>query len=173
MAFYDIFEKGRKEKRIARFSVLFKVCKNLPEESFREFHLIYINIKIKIDCMETKTIYNMHPGVKYAHLERIDIPGIVKAEKEKWSNRTLTKVNESVVRLGIVEGEFHWHKHDNDDEFFFVLEGQLLIDLEDRTIELNPQQGVTITKGVMHRPRAPQRTVMLMVETNAIVPTGD
>ena len=82
-------------------------------------------------------------------------------------------MNESVVRIGIVEGEFHWHKHDNDDEFFFVLQGQLLIDLEDKTIELNPNQGVTISKGVMHRPRAPIKTVMLMVETNAIVPTGD
>ena len=91
----------------------------------------------------------------------------------KWFNQTLTQVNESVVRLGIVEGEYHWHKHDNDDEFFFVLEGQLLIDLEDKTIELNPNQGVTISKGVMHRPRAPKKTVMLMVETNAIEPTGN
>ena len=82
-------------------------------------------------------------------------------------------MNESVVRLGIVEGEYHWHKHDNDDEFFFVLQGQLLIDLEDQTIELNLNQGVTISKGVMHRPRAPKQTVILMVETNAIQPTGD
>jgi mannose-6-phosphate isomerase-like protein (cupin superfamily) len=78
-----------------------------------------------------------------------------------------------VVRIGIVEGEFHWHKHDNDDEFFFVLDGRLHIDLEGRTIELGPHQGVTISKGVMHRPRAPQKTVMLMVETSAITPTGD
>jgi len=77
------------------------------------------------------------------------------------------------VRIGIVQGEYHWHKHDNDDEYFFVLEGKLLIDLQDRTIELGPSQGVTITKGIMHRPRAPQKTVMLMVETSAIQPTGD
>ena len=82
-------------------------------------------------------------------------------------------LNESVVRLGIVEGEYHWHKHDNDDEFFYVVEGQLLIDLEGETIELHPGQGVTISKGVMHRPRAPKKTVMLMVETSAIQPTGD
>ena len=111
--------------------------------------------------------------VKFDHLERIDIPQMVKECNDKWFNQTLTKVNDSVVRIGIVEGEYHWHKHDNDDEFFFVLEGQLLIDLEDRTIELNPNQGVTITKGVMHRPRAPKKTVMLMMETSAIVPTGD
>ena len=111
--------------------------------------------------------------VKYDHLERIDIPRLVRECKDKWFNQTLTQVNDSVVRIGIVEGEYHWHKHDNDDEFFFVLEGQLLIDLEDRTIELNPNQGTTITRGVMHRPRAPKKTVMLMMETSAIQPTGD
>lgn len=117
--------------------------------------------------------YHTHLDIKFGHFEKIDIPAMVKACQDTWFNQTLTKVNDSVVRLGIVEGEYHWHKHDNDDEFFFVLQGQLLIDLEDRTIQLNPNQGTTISKGVMHRPRAPQKTVMLMVETNAIVPTGD
>jgi mannose-6-phosphate isomerase-like protein (cupin superfamily) len=117
--------------------------------------------------------YNTHLDIKFAHLERIDIPEMVAACPHKWYNQTLTQVNDSVVRLGIVEGEYHWHKHDNDDEFFFVLQGQLLIDLEDRTIELNPGQGVTISKGIMHRPRAPLKTVMLMFETSAIRPTGD
>ncbi len=117
--------------------------------------------------------YNINLNIGFDHLQKIDVNEIVDRTKLKWSNQTLTQVNESVVRLGIVEGEFHWHKHDNDDEFFFVLEGKLLIDLENQTIELNPNQGVTISKGVMHRPRAPQRTVMLMVETNAIQPTGD
>jgi mannose-6-phosphate isomerase-like protein (cupin superfamily) len=111
--------------------------------------------------------------IAFDHLERIDVPELVAACTDKWFNQTLTQVNDSVVRLGIVEGEYHWHKHDNDDEFFYVVQGQLLIDLEDRTIELNPGQGVTITKGIMHRPRAPKKTVMLMVETSAIVPTGD
>jgi mannose-6-phosphate isomerase-like protein (cupin superfamily) len=111
--------------------------------------------------------------VKFKHLELIDLPAIVRNCKDKWFNQTLTKVNDSVVRIGIVQGEYHWHKHENDDEFFFVLEGQLLIDLEDQTIELNPNQGVTISKGIMHRPRAPQKTVMLMVETSAIQPTGN
>ena len=123
--------------------------------------------------MKTPVKYNINLDVKFPHLELIDIPSIVAANKEKWFNQTLSQVNESVVRIGIVEGEFHWHKHDNDDEFFFVLEGQLLIDLEDKTIELNPMQGTTITKGVMHRPRAPKKTVMLMAETIAIAPTGD
>jgi mannose-6-phosphate isomerase-like protein (cupin superfamily) len=117
--------------------------------------------------------YVTNLDIKFKHLELIDVPTLVQECKDQWFNQTLTKVNESVVRIGIVQGEYHWHKHDNDDEFFFVLEGQLLIDLEDRTIELNPNQGVTISKGILHRPRAPQKTVMLMVETSAIQPTGN
>src|ERR1700755_1853950 len=120
--------------------------------------------------MDKQFSYVTKLDVKYPHLQRIDIPQMVAACTDKWFNQTLTQVNESVVRLGIVEGEYHWHKHDNDEEFFFVLPGQLLIDLEDQTIDLNPNQGVTITKGVMHRPRATQKTVMLMVETSAIQP---
>jgi mannose-6-phosphate isomerase-like protein (cupin superfamily) len=123
--------------------------------------------------MKDQYNYVTRLDVKYDHLELIDVPKMIEECKDKWFNQTLTKVNDSVVRIGIVEGEYHWHKHDNDDEFFFVLEGKLLIDLEDRTIELNPNQGVTITKGVMHRPRAPKKTVMLMVETSEIQPTGD
>ena len=103
----------------------------------------------------------------------IDIPKLADSKSDKWFNLDLTEVNECIVRLGVFEGEFHWHKHDNDDEFFFVLEGRLLIDLDGRTIELGPQQGVTISKGVLHRPRAPKKTTVLLVETSAIVPTGD
>jgi mannose-6-phosphate isomerase-like protein (cupin superfamily) len=117
--------------------------------------------------------YNINLDIKYRHLELIDVPQIIAGCKEKWFNQTLTKVNDSVVRIGIVQGEFHWHKHDNDDEFFFVLEGRLFIDLDSSTIELGPQQGITISKGIMHRPRAPQKTVMLMIETAAIEPVGD
>lgn len=123
--------------------------------------------------MEKEYNYVTKLDVKFDHLQLMDVNKMVKENPHKWYNETLTKVNDSVVRLGIVEGEYHWHKHDNDDEFFFVLEGQLLIDLEGSTIELNPGQGTTITKGIMHRPRAPKKTVMLMVETDAIVPTGD
>lgn len=124
--------------------------------------------------------YNTKLDIKYKHFEVIDIPQIVKETKDKWFNQSLTKVNSSVVRIGIVEGEYHWHKHENDDEFFFVLEGKLFVDLreslpsgEEKTIELNPGQGVTVTKNLTHRTRAQQKTVMLMVENKGIIPTGD
>jgi len=123
--------------------------------------------------MEKQYSYVTKLDIKYDHLEKIDIPQMVRECTDKWFNQTLTKVNDSVVRVAIIEGEYHWHKHDNDDEFFFVLDGQLLVDLEDRTITLNPNEGVTVPKGIVHRTRAPKKTVMLMVETSEIVPTGD
>ena len=111
--------------------------------------------------------------IKFKHFELIDIQKMVREVNDKWFNQTLTEVNGSIVRVGIVEGEYHWHKHENDVEFFFVIEGKLFVDLEDRSIELNPGQGVTVTKNVIHRTRAPQKTVMLMVENKGIIPTGD
>jgi mannose-6-phosphate isomerase-like protein (cupin superfamily) len=112
-------------------------------------------------------------NVQYKPLEVIEERELSDACQHPWYNQTLCEVNGSVVRLGVVEGEYHWHKHDLDDEFFYVVEGQLLIDLEERTISLVPRQGVVIPKGVLHRRRARQRTVMLMVENSGIVPTGD
>ena len=111
-------------------------------------------------------------NTQFAPLEIIEVGALAGACNERWFNQTLCEVNDSVVRLGVVEGEYHWHKHEGDDEFFYVIEGRLLIDLQDRVIDLWPRQGVVIPKGVIHRPRAPLRTVMLMVETKAIVPTG-
>ena len=123
--------------------------------------------------MSNEYNYTTKLDVKYKHFELINIPKMVSEVKDKWFNQTLTQVNDSVVRVGIVEGEYHWHKHENDDEFFFVLEGKLFVDLKDKTFELNPGQGVTVSKNVFHRTRAPQKTVMLMVENKEIIPTGD
>ena len=111
--------------------------------------------------------------IKFPALTKIDVPSVVDAVTHKWYNQTLCKVNDSVVRLGVMQGEYHWHKHENDDEFFFVLDGRFIIDLEGESIELTPRQGYVVPKGVVHRTRAPERSVILMVETAAIVPTGD
>ena len=111
--------------------------------------------------------------VKYPPLEVIDIPAEAKAVKDPWFNQTLCRVNDSVVRMGVIQGEYHWHKHIDLDEFFYVVDGKLYIDLEDRVVELLPRQGFVVPKGATHRTRAPQRTVILMVEGADIVPTGD
>jgi mannose-6-phosphate isomerase-like protein (cupin superfamily) len=116
--------------------------------------------------------YETRLDILHAPLEVIDVQKMAAECQFQWFNQTLCKVNDSVVRVGIVQGEYHWHKHDQDDEFFFVVSGRFLIDLEGRTVDLGPQQGFVVPRGVMHRPRAPERTVILMVETAAIVPTG-
>ena len=121
----------------------------------------------------TRQDYDIQLDDKYGYSTLVDIPGEI-AANGPWFNQTLTTVNDSVVRLGIIEGEFHWHKHDDQDEFFVVLEGQLLIDIEDaETVTLDPHQGYTVPRGVVHRTRAPARTAILMVEAAGVIPTGD
>jgi mannose-6-phosphate isomerase-like protein (cupin superfamily) len=117
--------------------------------------------------------YETRLNIYYQPLEIIDEKKLADACTFQWYNQTLCQVNGSVVRLGVFCGEYHWHKHDADDEFFYVLEGQLLIDLEGRTISLNPRQGFVVPKGIQHRTRAPERTVVLMVENAGIFPTGN
>jgi mannose-6-phosphate isomerase-like protein (cupin superfamily) len=117
--------------------------------------------------------YDIHTDDKFGSLKLIDI-GAEAAAHEPWFNQTLTTVNESVVRLGVLEGDFHWHKHDSEDEFFLVLEGELVIEVEGQeTVRLGPKQGYTVPRGVMHKTSAPVRTTLVMVEPAGVVPTGD
>ncbi len=117
--------------------------------------------------------YDIHLDDKFGHLAHIDVAAEAAAH-EPWFNETLTSINDAVVRLGVIEGDFHWHKHDDTDEFFLVLDGQLLVDREDRdSVTLDPHQGFTIPKGVVHRTRASRLTSILMVEAAGVVPTGD
>ena len=117
--------------------------------------------------------YETRLNILFEPLQVIDEKALAEACEFKWYNQTLCKVNGSVVRMAVVEGEYHWHQHENDDEFFYVVEGRLLIDLQSGTVELAPRQGFVVPKGTMHRTRAPERTVMLMVENAGIIPTGD
>jgi mannose-6-phosphate isomerase-like protein (cupin superfamily) len=117
--------------------------------------------------------YETRLNILHGPLEIIDEKAIADACRYDWYNQTLCKVNDSVVRLGVVKGEYHWHKHDDDDEFFYVIDGELLIDLEDRTVGLSRRQGFVVPKGTMHRTRATQRTAILMVENHGIIPTGN
>jgi mannose-6-phosphate isomerase-like protein (cupin superfamily) len=117
--------------------------------------------------------YAIHLDTLFASLQLVDIQALVDGCRDGWYNQTLCRVNDCVVRLGVMQGDFHWHKHDHEDEFFYVIEGRWVIDLEGRTVELGPRQGFTVPKGVMHRTRAPERTVILMVEGAGVMPTGD
>lgn len=123
--------------------------------------------------MRRPTDYHIHLDVRHGPLELIDVPGMVRRCRKKWHNQTLCRVNDCVVRLGILHGEFHWHRHDREDEFFFVLRGKLLIDLKKKTIVLKKHQGYTVPRKVLHRTRAPVKTVVLMTEAASVKPVGD
>jgi mannose-6-phosphate isomerase-like protein (cupin superfamily) len=121
--------------------------------------------------------YDIHTDVRFGPLEVVDAGKLADACVQPWWNQSLCLVNDSVARVGVFCGEFHWHKHDHEDELFFVLEGELLLDIRDaagdRTHALGPRQGMVVPHGVVHRTRAPSRTVVLMVEPASVVPTGD
>jgi mannose-6-phosphate isomerase-like protein (cupin superfamily) len=124
--------------------------------------------------------YETHLDIRFNQLEKIALDPLIAAVTHPWYNQTLVQVNESIVRFGVMQGEYHWHEHTNEDEFFFVLEGRFLIDLEPmadgltpgRVITLAPREGFVVPKGVRHRTRAPERCVILMVEPASVVPTG-
>ncbi len=123
--------------------------------------------------MKNNNKYSIDLEVKFKPLEIIDVPKLIEQSTKKWQNMSLCTVNNSVIRLAVIEGEFHWHKHDKEDEFFFVIDGLLLIDLEEKVIELKPKQGFTVPKGIRHRTRAPTRTSVLIIEDYTVKPTGD
>ena len=117
--------------------------------------------------------YATHLNILFDQLEKVDVPKVVAGVTDRWFNQTLCKVNGSVIRLGVMQGEYHWHKHNDDDEFFFCLGGEFFVDLEDRTVSLEPRQGFVVPKGVVHRTRAPAKCIILMMENASIMPTGD
>jgi len=123
--------------------------------------------------MNDNTKYSIDLEVKFGPLEIIDVPKLIEKSTKKWQNMSLCTVNNSIIRLAVIEGEFHWHKHNKEDEFFYVIDGLLLIDLEDKLIELKPKQGFTVPKGTLHRTRAPTRTSVLVIEECTVKPTGD
>jgi mannose-6-phosphate isomerase-like protein (cupin superfamily) len=123
--------------------------------------------------MNQQDRYSISTAVKFRELEMIDIPELIKDCQKEWQNFSLCEVNDCVVRLGVIHGEFHWHKHDREDEFFYVINGSLYIDLENKTVNLKPGQGFLVSRGISHRTRAPKRTAILMVEGRGVNPTGD
>ena len=124
--------------------------------------------------MSDGSVYSINLDEAFGPLELVDVRTFADAVEDSWFNQTLCRVNDCVVRLGVMQGEFHWHHHDNEDEFFYVIEGRFLIDLEeDSTVELGPQQGFMVPRGVVHKTRAPERTVILMTEGVGVEPTGD
>lgn len=129
--------------------------------------------------MSEEQPYSINLDELFGPLEFIDVQRLSESVEEQWYNQTLCRVNDCVIRLGVMQGQFHWHHNDDEDEFFYVVNGRFLIDLEeqsgeqDRTVELGPKQGFTVPRGIVHRTRAPERTTILMIEGAGVLPTGD
>jgi mannose-6-phosphate isomerase-like protein (cupin superfamily) len=123
--------------------------------------------------MSDATQYTIHEDPLFGALEVMDVQRVIDETDQRWVNWTLCRVNDSLIRLGVLHGEFHWHKHDDEDEFFLLLDGDFRIELEGRTVALKPRQAFTVPKGVLHRPVVPERSAVLMIETAGVVPTGD
>src|SRR5437763_16997737 len=88
--------------------------------------------------------YATQRNIKFPPLSVVDVPTPVAHCRDRWYNQTLCKVNDSVTRLGVMQGEYHWHKHDRDDECFFVLEGHFIIDPEHRSVDLQRLEGFVV-----------------------------
>jgi mannose-6-phosphate isomerase-like protein (cupin superfamily) len=123
--------------------------------------------------MDDRAEYSIGSDIEYGPLELIDIPNLIEVSKKKWQNLSLCEVNDCVIRLGVIHGEFHWHKHIQEDEFFYVIDGLLHVDLKEKTYDLKSGQGFMVPKGILHRTRAPERTSILMVEGKTVTATGD
>ena len=123
--------------------------------------------------MTARAEYVINNDLRFGPGEKFNVAHLVAENRHPWFNQSLCRINDCVARLGIIQGEFHWHHHDHEDELFYVVSGKLLVDFEDRTEELAPGEGIMVPRGVRHRTRAPQKTVMLMFEGADVVPTGD
>ena len=117
--------------------------------------------------------YDIRMEPLFGGLEPMDIDEVARSSDHPWFNRTLCAVNDCLARVGVFQGEFHWHEHEREDELFFVVEGELSIDLEGSTVTLGARQALLVPRGARHRPRAPERTVVLMFEGAAVRPRGD
>jgi mannose-6-phosphate isomerase-like protein (cupin superfamily) len=107
-------------------------------------------------------------------LQLMDVQHLIDVVDEPWYNQTLIQVGDVLVRLGVMQGEFHWHKHDEQDEFFYLVQGEFHIELVGAdTVVLKPNQAFSVPAGMLHRPVVPTRSAVIMIEKAGIVPTGD
>lgn len=97
-------------------------------------------------------------------IEKLAVRNLTKDIAEDWKNFAVTDVNDHVVRLSVLKRDFHWHSHEKSDEFFYVIEGKLYVDLEESATELSPGEMILIPKGVRHRTRSKARTITLCFE---------
>ena len=92
---------------------------------------------------------------------------------EHWSPKVIGRVNDQYIKIAKVLGEFVWHKHDDEDELFYIVKGRLRIEYEAHTALLEAGQFTIVPKAVMHRPVAPEECWLVLIEPVATKHTGD
>jgi len=105
--------------------------------------------------------------------EKVNLADKLRLFNEHWQPKIVATVNDYDVRIVKVKGEFVWHKHDNTDDFFLVLEGRLIIQLRDRNVYLEAGELFVVPRGIEHCPRADEEASVLLIEPAGTVNTGD
>ena len=106
-------------------------------------------------------------------IKKVNLQSKLNTFTEHWSPKIVGALNGQLVKIAKVKGDFVMHNHENEDELFYVIDGQLFIELEDKTIELNQGEFVIIPKGVNHRPYAPEEVSIMLFEPGTTVNTGN
>ena len=106
-------------------------------------------------------------------IEKVNIANKFNLFSEYWTPKVIGNLNDSHIKLAKFKGEFVWHKHDNEDELFFVVKGNLLVKLRDRDIYLEPGEFVIIPKGIEHLPIAKDEVHVMLIELKSTLNTGN
>ncbi|MFQ5758793.1 MAG: cupin domain-containing protein [Candidatus Bathyarchaeia archaeon] len=97
-------------------------------------------------------------------IQKFNLNEISKQFTQPWSPRNIETINETVIRAAKFDGEYHWHKHDDEDELFLVFEGKIKIQIKEGDIILEQGEGVKIPRGVEHCPVSVEPSIVLMFE---------
>ena len=106
-------------------------------------------------------------------VSKIDMADVIDSLSEPWSPVDIVYVNDQVLRVALFDGSYHWHKHDDEDELFFVYRGDIRIVMENETVQLEEGQLCVIPRGVLHKPEADIPSVVLLFEPSKLKSVGD
>jgi mannose-6-phosphate isomerase-like protein (cupin superfamily) len=106
-------------------------------------------------------------------MNKVNINEKLSLFKEYWDPKIVGELNSQYVKLVKFKGEFVWHKHDNEDELFYVLKGKFNLEYRDKTVEINENEFVIVPKGVEHKPVAEEEASVLLFEPKSILNTGN
>lgn len=106
-------------------------------------------------------------------MEKVNVTQKLALFSDHWNPRIVGELNGQHVKLAKLQGEFVWHKHDHEDELFYVLDGEFNLEFRDKTVHLKTGEFIVVPKGVEHRPVAPKEVSVLLFEPASTLNTGD